>query len=140
MVEVMKKMGTSFKRSRAHTASLSASDLAEATADSRLHQGLLDTHRQVWVSLLWGHCSCLLGPGVHKVLFVPSKSLISQFCVSSGSSMVGLMATSSKRAYSLPRSAAPRLLLLGQATADPYLHRRQSNTQRQVWLSLYGVS
>ena len=23
----------------------------------------LDTHRQVWVSLLWGHCSFLLGPG-----------------------------------------------------------------------------
>ena len=25
----------------------------------------LDTHRQVWFSLLWGHCSSLLGPGVH---------------------------------------------------------------------------
>ena len=48
----MKKMVTSFKRSHAHTTSFSASDLAEATADSRLHQGLLDTHRQVWVSLL----------------------------------------------------------------------------------------
>ena len=33
---------------------------------------------------------------------------ISQSCVSSGSSMVGLMATSSKRAYSIPKSAAPR--------------------------------
>ena len=42
--------------------------------------------------------------------------------------MVGLMATSSKRAYAIPRSAAPRLLPLGQATADPYLHRRYSNT------------
>ena len=113
--------------------------LHQAMANPRLRQRPLDTHGQVWVSLLWGHCSFLLGPGVHKVLFVPSKSLISQFCVSSGSSMVGLMATSSKRAYSLPRSAAPRLLLLGQAIADPYLHRRHSNTQRQVWLSLYGV-
>ena len=36
---------------------------------------LLDAHGQVWVSLLWGHCSFLLGPGAHKVLFVPSKSL-----------------------------------------------------------------
>ena len=35
----------------------------------------MDTHRQVWVSLLWGHCSFLLGPSVHKVLFVPSKSV-----------------------------------------------------------------
>ena len=30
---------------------------------------------EVWVSLLWGHCSFLLGPGAHKVLFEPSKCL-----------------------------------------------------------------
>ena len=35
------------------------------------------------VSLLWGHCPFLLGPGVHKALFVPSKSLFPQSCVSS---------------------------------------------------------
>ena len=74
---------------------------------SRPHlcQRLLDTHRQVWVSLLWGHCSFFLGPDAHKVLFVPSKSLFSQSCVSSGSSVLGLMATSSKRAYATPWSA-----------------------------------
>ena len=44
---------------------------------------LLDTQRQVWLSLLWGHCSFLLAPGMHKVLFVPSKSLFPQFCGSS---------------------------------------------------------
>ena len=55
----------------------------------------LDTHEQFQVSLLWGHCSFLLDPGVYKVLFVPSKSLFLQSCVSSGSSMVGLMLTSS---------------------------------------------
>ena len=44
---------------------------------------------------------------VHKVLFVPSKSLFPQSCVSSGGSVVGIMATS-KRAYAIPRSAAPR--------------------------------
>ena len=49
-----------------------------------------------------------LGPGAHKVLFVPSKSLFPQSCVSSDGSMVGLMATSSKRAYAIPKSAAPR--------------------------------
>ena len=48
------------------------------------------------------------GPGVHKVLFVPSKGLFPQSCVSSGCSMVGLMMTSSKRAYAICRSAAPR--------------------------------
>ena len=39
---------------------------------------------------------------------VPSKSLFPQSCVSSGSSIVGLMVTSSKRAYAIPRSTAPR--------------------------------
>ena len=30
-------------------------------------------HRQVWLSLLWGHCSFLLGPGAHKILLCPPK-------------------------------------------------------------------
>ena len=29
---------------------------------------------------MWGHCSFLLGPGAHKVLFVPSKSLFPVLC------------------------------------------------------------
>ena len=57
--------------------------LQRAAADLHLCQRLLDTRRQVWVSLLWSHCTFLLGPGVHKVLFVPSKSLFPQACVSS---------------------------------------------------------
>ena len=99
--------------------------LQQATTDPRLCWRLLDIHGQVWVSLLWCHCSFLLGPGANKVLFVPSKS-ISQACVSSGSCMVGLMATSSKRAHAILKSAVPRALPLGQSTADPYLHRRCS--------------
>ena len=60
-----------------------------------------------------GSVSCgitdpLLGPDAHKVLFVPSNSLFPQSWVSSGSSTVGLMATSSKRAYAIPKSAVPR--------------------------------
>ena len=86
------------------------SPLQQAAADPHLHQRLLDAHRQVWVSLLWGHCSFLLGPGAHKFcVCVPSKSLFLQSCVSSGSSVMGLMVTSSKRAYATPRSAAPRV-------------------------------
>ena len=181
----MKIMVTSFKRSHVGIAALSASDPAAATADPHLHWRLLDTHGQAWVSLFWGHFSFLLGPGVHKVLFVPSESVspvlckfwgiyggvngallqedlrhtqvcctqspcpygrplltrnytgdtqtqfrlslcgvsgswcaqgficslqesVSPVCVSSGGSMVGLKATSSKRAYATPRSAAPR--------------------------------
>ena len=55
----------------------------QATVNPHLHWRLLDTHRQVWLSLLWGHCSFLLGPSGHKVLFLPSKSLFPQFCGSS---------------------------------------------------------
>ena len=74
MVEEMKIMVTSFKRSHACTAALSAPALQQATADPRLHWRCLDTHRQAWVSLLWGHCSFLLGPGAQGS-DVPSKSL-----------------------------------------------------------------
>jgi len=63
---------------------------------------------QIWISFLWGRCSFLLGPDSQKVLFVPSKRLFPQSCVSSGSSMVGLMVTSSKRAYAIPSLAVPR--------------------------------
>ena len=76
--------------------------LLQAPANICLDWRFLYTHVQIWFSLLWGHCSFLLGPGVHNVLSVPSKSLFPQLCVSSGSSMVGLMATSSKRAYAKP--------------------------------------
>ena len=91
--------------------------LQQATADPHLHQCLLDTYRHVWVSLLCGHCFFLLGPGAHKVLFVPSKSLFPQSCVSSDHSVVGLMVTSSKKAYATPRSAAPRAPVPAAVTA-----------------------
>ena len=75
MVEVMEIMVTSFKRSHAVLLHSLLLTLQQATADPHLRWRLLDTPRQVWVSLLWGHCSSLLCPGAHKVLFVPSKSL-----------------------------------------------------------------
>ena len=37
--------------------------LQQATADPGLCWRLMNTHSEVWVSLLWGHCSFLLGPG-----------------------------------------------------------------------------
>ena len=111
--------------------------LQQATADPCLCQRLLDIHRQVWVSVFWGHCSFLLGPGAHKVLFVPTKSLFPQSCVSSGGSMVGLMANSSHGAYAIPRSTAPRVLPWQQSTADPW--RSSGDSQIQFCLSLCGV-
>ena len=175
----MKIMATSFKRSHAHTATLSAPDTAaghhrptplpETPRHSRasLGQSLVESllpspgsscaqsfvcalhmsvspvlckfwqfcgvsngdllqqglcHTQVYCTQ--SPCPCIsplqetlkhssvsvsvgsLGPGAHKVLFLPSKSLFPPSCVNSGT--VGLMATSSKRAYAISRSAAPR--------------------------------
>ena len=80
-------------------------NLQQATADPHLSWRLLDKSGSVSFG---GYFSFLFGPGVHKVLFVPSKSVFPQSSVSSGSSMVGLMVTSSKRAYAIPRSTAPR--------------------------------
>ena len=99
-------METSFKRSHVCTATLSTPNPA---AGHHWPTPSPETPGHSQASLgqsLWGHCSFLLGPGVHKFLFVPSKSL--QSCVNSESSMVGLMVTSSKRAYAVPKSAAFR--------------------------------
>ena len=72
------------KKGSVHTLPHSMSPiLQQATANPCFHQRLLDNHRQVLASLLCGHCSFLLGPGAHKVLFVPSKSLFPQSHVSS---------------------------------------------------------
>ena len=49
--------------------------LWQATADTCLCRRHSNTQRQVWPSLLWGSLLLSLGSGVHKVLFVPSKSL-----------------------------------------------------------------
>ena len=67
-----------------------------------------------------GHSQGSLGQSlVGSLLFFPGswcaqvsvfvlQESVSQSCVSSGSSMMGLMATSSKRGYAIPRSAALR--------------------------------
>ena len=58
--------------------------LQQATLDPHLCRRPSDIHRQVWLSLLWGHCSFPLGPSFHKVVFVSSKRLFSpvlwKFC------------------------------------------------------------
>ena len=125
MVEVMKIMATSFKRSHAHTAALSAPSPA---AGHRQPTPPLETPGHSQASLgqsLVG--SLLLSPGSwYTQGFVSAlKESVSQ--LSSGRSMVGLMATSSKRSYSIPRSPAPR------AAASAAVHcrlmpcRRHSN-------------
>ena len=77
MVEVMKIMAISFKRSHACTAALSAPSLQQATAYPCLRGRLLDTHGQVLVSLLWGHCSFLLGLGAQKIFVYALQESVS---------------------------------------------------------------
>ena len=89
------------------------------TTNLSLLQRFLDTHGQVWGSLFWGHWSFLLGPGAHRFLFVPCKSLFSQSCEISDGSMVEWMATSSTRAYAIPRFAAPRTPVAGHCWPVP---------------------
>ena len=81
--------------------------LQQATTDPRLHQRLLDTHGQVWISLLCGHCSFLLGPGAQGSICAIPESVSPVLC-KLGRLYVGLMATSSKMAYAIPMSTAPR--------------------------------
>ena len=119
MVEVM-IMETSFKRSHAQSAPLSAPTPQQATSHACLCRILLDTPGQVWVSLLWGHCSFLLGPGVLNVPSVPSQSLLPQSCVSSGSSMVCQWRPPPRGLLPYPGLLHPEPLPLWQATADPY--------------------
>ena len=74
MVEIMKIIVTSLKRSHACTATLSASSPA---GGHHPPMPLLETPRhpeQVQDSLLWGHCSFLLGPSTQGSV-VPSKNL-----------------------------------------------------------------
>ena len=106
MVEVMKIIATSFKRSHEHTAALSASDPEAGHCGTT---PLLETPEHSWACLgqfLVG--PLLLSPGSWCIqsFVCASKSLFPQSCVSSGGSMMGLMVTSSKRAYATPRSAA----------------------------------
>ena len=128
MVEVMKIMATSFKRSHVCTATLTAPNTVVGH-----HQPTppLETPGHLRTSLGQSLVrSLLLSPGswcAQGSVCVFQES-ISQSCVSSGHSVVGLMAISSKRAYAIPKSAAPRAPASWQSIADPFLHRRCSNT------------
>ena len=106
MVQVMKIMATSFRRSHAGTAILSAPN--PPAGHCRL-MPLLETPGHSQTNL--GQClvgSLLLSPRSWCTRFCRAlREAVSQSCVTSGCSVVGLMALSSKRAYSMPRSAAP---------------------------------
>ena len=94
---------TSLKRSHACSATPSSPNPA---AGHHQPTPSLETPGHPQARLLWGHCSFLLGPGEEGSVMPPQES-ISQSYVSSGSSMVGSIATSSKRTYAIPTPRAP---------------------------------
>ena len=81
--------------------------LLQATTDPCLFWRFLDTPGQVWVSLLWSHCSFLLGPGTHKFLFsvlntnfLEERETLSYVCIkylALGFSVVGAQLISAKQ-------------------------------------------
>ena len=107
MVEIMQIMATSFKRCHAHTATLGAPDPAAGH------------HQPTPLPETLGHSWASLGQSLVASLLLSPESWCAQGFVcalqesvspvlSSGGSVVGLMATFSKKAYAIPRSAAPR--------------------------------
>ena len=107
MVNVMKIRVTFHKRSHAYSAILNAPNIV-ASHHQPTPPLKIPWHPQA--SLGRSPAGSLLlsfGPGC-KSFCCAFRESISQCCVSSGSSMVGLMATSSNRAYVIPKTAAPR--------------------------------
>ena len=128
-------MGTSFKKFPAYTAALS--DPSPGSRPPSTHPSTRDSWTLMGKS---GSVSCgslflSSGSWCAQGLFVPPKSLFPQSCVSSG--RVGLMVTSSKRAYVIPRSATPRVHapVAGHCRPVPL-----QETLKHFWLSLCGVS
>ena len=112
--------------------------LKQATANPHLQWRFLETHGQVWVSLLWGHCSFLLDPDACKVLFLPSKSLFPQSCVKFWwlyGGVNGDLLQEGLRHTKVYHSQNPC------PRSSPLLtHTSSGDTQTQFCLSLCGVS
>ena len=143
MVEVMKIMVTSSKRSHACTATLNpAAGLQCCSRPPQTHASngdswtLTGKSRSVsygvttpfsWVLVCSGFCLCPL-----RVCF----PVLCKFWRLYG----GVNGDLIQEALCHSQVCCTESLPLRQATADPYLHRKLSNPHRQVWLRLCGVS
>ena len=132
----MKIMATSFKRSHTHTAALSAPD---PSVGHRWTRPPSETPGHSWANL-----SQFL---VRFLLLSPGSWCVQGFVCALQESVAPVLwkfwwfysgingDLLQEGLCHYPGLLHPELLPLWQATADPYLH-----TQRQVWLSLCGVS
>ena len=127
MVEVMKIMVTSFRRSHACTGKLSAPN---PTAGHHQPTPLTESpghSQEVWVSLLWGHCSFFLVPGMQSFCLCPLKVYFLSPVQVLAALWWGQLQPPPRGLIPYPSLLHPESLPQWQATADPYLHRRHSN-------------
>ena len=132
MVEVMKIMATFFKRSHTSTATLSAPNPAAGhhwPTPQPETLGYSQTSLDLVRSLLLCPGSLYAQSSVYGLPESVSPVLCKFWQLYSG-----LMATSLKRAYAIPRSAATRAPALQHSTAD------SGDTQTRFCLSLCGLS
>ena len=119
--------------------------LQQATTNSHLNRRFLDTHRQVW-DILCGvtSFSWVLMP---KVLLCPPRVYFPVLCklwqfyggVNGDLLQEGLCHTEVFCAQPYQSVLLPEPLPLWQATADPYLHRRHSNSFVSVSVGSLGL-
>ena len=139
MVEVMKIMVTSFIRSHACTATPSApSPAAGHCRPTPPPETLGHSWARLGQSLVG---SLLLSPGswCTQGSDCACQEFLSQSCASSGSSIVELMTTSSKRGYAIPTFTAARCGASApwQSTADAYILRRHKHSSVSVLWDLW---
>ena len=128
MVEVMKIMVTSFKSSHSCAAALSGPNPA---AGHFRPTPPLETPGHSWASLsqpLVGSLLLSTGSWCTQVSVCALQESVFPVLCKFWRLCGGLMATSSKRAYAISRSTAPRAPAPQQSTGDSYLYRRHPNT------------
>ena len=111
--------------------------LQQATAYPHLHWRLLDTHRQVWVSLVW---SLLLSPGSQCTqgsvcaFQEPVSPVLCKFWQLYGG-VNGNLLQEGLCHTQVCCTQNPCPCRVEQSTADPYLHRRWSNAvlSQSLW-------
>ena len=141
MLELMKiSVTTSISSSKGPIHTLLQSVCSHSAASHCQPTPLPEIPGHSWASL--GQAlvdSLLLSPGswYAKCFICSFQEPVSQSRVSSGGSMVGLMVTSSKRAYAIPRSAVPRSPAPEAVHCWPVPGRRHSNRvlSQSPWLS-----
>ena len=143
MVEIMKIIVTSFKRSYACTAHSTLQQASNAAAGYRRPTPPMETP---------GHLQESPGQSLMGSLLLSPRSWCTQGFVCALQESVspvlckfwrlygGVNGNLIQEALCHTQVCCTESLPLRQATADPYLHRRHSNTHRQVWLRLCGVS